>query len=156
MFYPDILRALGYLWALPHTLIGLLLVPLYRPTRVRWSEGCLEMIAGTSHGRTRIFGKPWAQTHGWLIFYAGEEWWSERSLRVHERVHVTHGFIGGPFYVLSYILHFAWLFAFTPTTPVGKPRWKRAYLKVWSERIAYRTQDEFADGKRPDAWGSRP
>jgi hypothetical protein len=64
--------------------------------------------------------------------------------------------IGGPFFILAYVFHFLWLYAFPPSEPKDKPRWRRAYYKVWSERIAYRTQDEFREGKRPGAWGSNP
>ncbi len=93
----------GYLWALPHTLVGLLLALVYRAHSFRWSDGCLEAIGGRiKGGTTRIWGTPAAQTHGWLIFYADEVYRTHSPFRVHERAHVVQGFIGGPLFVLAY------------------------------------------------------
>jgi hypothetical protein len=138
-----------YLWTLPHTIVGLLLAILYRPTSWRWRDGCLEAIS------THILGRPGAQTHGAVIFFASEAHRDRADLRVHERVHVLQGFLGGPIYVLAYVFHFAWLFAFAPKEPAEEPRWKRAYRRIYFERIAYRIQAEYQAGKRPNAWGAK-
>jgi hypothetical protein len=136
----------GYLWSLPGTVLGLILAVWYWPRQWRISEGCIEAVAGD-----RIFGKPGAQTHGWLIYYRDEKARDRQGLRVHERVHVVQGFVGGVFYMLAYGLHFLWNFA--------KNRfrdWDSAYRAIWAEKQAYRIQAEFNQGKRPDAWGSNP
>lgn len=146
------LRLLGYVWSLPQLLLlGLPLALIYRAHSWRWNDGCLEAIGGD-----RIWGRPGAQTHGWLIFYRDEQQRRSKGLRVHERVHVLQAFVGGPLYTLSYGLHWLWLFAFPPRAsgPVTRPRWQRAYYGVWAERQAYRIQREYVDGKRPEAWGS--
>jgi len=145
-----LLHLVGYLWSLPNTLIGLLLVPLYAPQSIEWCDGCLEVIAGErKDGSTRIFFKPSGQTFGWIIFYATEEKRQKASLRVHERVHVTQGFIGGPLFALTYLLCFAWSF-----TRNGFKDWYSAYMRNPFEIQAYRIQDEFEAGQRPDQWGS--
>jgi len=129
------LRVLGYVWSAPLTLIGLLLAVLYRPTSWRWSDGCLEAIAGD-----RIIGRPGAQTHGWLIYYRDERARDDARLRRHERVHVRDGMVGGVLYGVAYALTFAWWFVFAPATPADWPRWKRAYYRSWFERRARRAE----------------
>ena len=144
------LRLLGYLWALPHTIVGLFLCIPYLPKKVRWSEGCLEFIAGRKkNGRTRIWGRPGAQTHGWVIFYASESAWNRKNLRVHERVHTLHALIGGPLYALAYGIHFAWLWSRSGFGP-----WKASYYKIWFEQKAHAKQSDYILGFCPNAWGS--
>jgi len=135
----------GYLWALPATIVGLLLVLIYRPKVWRWSDGCLEAITNKP-----MIGKPAAQTHGWLIYYRDDVVRSNPGLRVHERIHVLQGFVGGPLFMLAYVLHFLWLFAMT-----GFGDWKTAYMRIWAERQAFRAQREFNSGLRPGAWGGQ-
>ena len=135
---------LGYLWALPHTIAGLLVaVTYYWPKDWRWSQGCIECIP-----RRTLIGGKWvgAQTWGFLIFYADKEERLRAPLRVHERVHVIQAFIGGPFYPLAYGLHWLVLWPFKG--------WKNAYFMVWAERWAYRVQAEYQKGQKPNAWGS--
>jgi hypothetical protein len=150
------LRLLGHLWALPLTLINVLLAVLvYRARSWRWSDGCLECIGGRqADGRTRIWGRPGAQTFSGLIVYASADHRADVGLRVHERIHVLHAFLLGVLLAPAYGLHFLWLLVFTPAEPTGAPRWYRAYLRVWSERIAYRVQAEFRAGHRAGAWGA--
>lgn len=144
-----LLRSLGYLWSLPNTLIGLLLLPLYWPRHIEWSEGCLEVVAGEhKDGSTRIFFKPSGQTFGWLIFYATEEKRQKASLRVHERVHVTQAFWGGLLFAVTYLLCFAWSY-----TRNGFRDWYSAYMRNPFEIQAYRIQAEFERGQRPNQWG---
>jgi hypothetical protein len=133
-----------YLWALPHTLLGLLLCLYYRPHSWRWNQGCLECIPRT----TLIGGKRvGAQTWGWLIFYRDEEMMARDPLRVHERVHVVQALIGGPLFPIAYGLHFLWLWA------LWGNEWEISYRRVWAEVIAYQIEAEFERGERPGAWG---
>ncbi len=135
---------IGYLLALPHTLIGLILAVIYRCRNFAWNDGCLEATAGVlPGGGTRIWGRPWAQTHGWLIIYDNEEHRARASLRVHERCHVVQAFIGGPLYMIAYGFCFAWIFAL-----LGFKDWKTAYRKNPFEDQAYDRE------KLPDKWGS--
>jgi hypothetical protein len=153
-----IFLALGHLWALPLTLINVLLAVLvYRARSWRWSDGCLECIGGRrDDGRTRIWGRPGAQTFSGLIVYASAEYRERAELRVHERIHVVHAFLLGVLFAATYGLHFLGILAFPPSEPAGAPRWRRAYLRVWSERIAYRVEGAFRAGHRAGAWGSLP
>jgi hypothetical protein len=122
-------RPLGYAWALPHTILGLVLALWYWPSHWRWSEGALEAVSSKP-----LLGGRWVagQTWGWLIFYRDLEQWVEPGIRVHERVHVTQALVGGPLYPVAYVLH--WLILW--------PRygWKEAYLKIWAEKAAYKAQ----------------
>jgi hypothetical protein len=150
------LKTLGYVWSALNTLIGLMLaVVVYRAHDFRWNEGCLEAIGGTFQrdGKTitRIWGRPGAQTHGWFTIYASVEHRAKRPLRVHERVHVTQAFVLGPLFLVAYPGHFIIEWARKGFRP---SRWRDAYLRIWAERIAYRIQDEYRRGLRPNAWGA--
>jgi len=151
-------RWFGYVLATPNTLIGVLLALWYRSHSWRWSAGCIECIGGRKDGRTRIWGKPGAQTHGWLIVYAGARRRARSDLRVHERVHVAQAMVGSLAYLAAYGLHFAWRYvrnAAYAEWPSTIPRWRRAYRGICFEEQAYRIEAEFAAGKRPNAWGAR-
>lgn len=78
-------------------------------------------------------------------------------LRIHERRHVLHTFILGSVpYIVSYLLHFFYNFAFhAPHGDKAEPRWKRAYRRIWSERMAYGYVKEYDKGEHPGAWGSK-
>lgn len=123
---------------LPMTIVGLLLFALvYRATSWRWSRGCIECVGGD-----RIWGKPGAQTLGGAICYADETQRARVDLRVHERVHVVQGMIGGPLFSLTYGLTFLWFFAWAPSKG-----WRAAYRRVPFEVQAYRI------GDRAKGWG---
>ena len=150
-----LLWLLGFLWSLPLTIVGLLLSLVYQPTTVHWSDGCLELVAGRHlDGKTRIWGRPAAQTFGIVIWYASERDRQSERLRRHERVHTLQAFIGSVFFALAYGLHFLWLLVFVPkdapTTRRGKPapRWWRAYWGIWAERRARAKEND------PNGWGS--
>ena len=137
----------GYLWALPNVLVALaLMATWHRPQSMAWRDGCLEIIV-----KGHILGGPQilAQTLGWIIFIRDEEAARRSDLQVHERVHVVQYLLLGPLFLPLYGLEYAWL------------RWGRglsdvdAYLQLWSERQAYRVQDEHVMGLRDLAWGSR-
>jgi len=127
----------GYVMALPHTVIGLLLCLVYRAHSWRWSDGCIECIAGDL-----IWGKPGAQTHGWLIVYRDEKARQRADLRVHERCHVVQGMIGSVGYMAAYGIHFLWNYVRDHEYPdmERQPRWWRAYRGVWFEEQAYELQ----------------
>ena len=132
----------GYLWALPHTLLGLLLAPFYGIKSVRWSQGCLEFVVSA-------LDEAGAQTHGWIIFYRSAQIRGNTNVRIHERVHVVQGFIGGPFYILAYIMNFFWGLITPPDKLYQhEPRWARAYRKIWFERQAFRIE-----AANPKGWG---
>jgi len=137
----------GYVLALPNTVIGLVLSLFYGAHHWRWSDGCLEATC------KRIIGNPGAQTHGFVIFYSHNEFRARPGLRVHERVHVVQGMLGGPLFVLAYGLHFLWLWAWSGFGP-----WWPAYKRICFERQAYRIQDEFiaevSDRRRSLYWGA--
>jgi hypothetical protein len=130
----------GYLWALPHTLVGLLLWPAYGG-RARWRDGCVEIVATRA-----IWGRPDAQTHGWIIFLQTEADTRDVGLAVHERTHVLQGFFGGPLYVVAYVLCFLALWAWQ------RRSWRDAYAANPFEKQAYRRQAEYYRGRR-DLWG---
>ena len=136
---------LGYIWALPNTLIGLaLLATWYFPRSVAWRDGCLEVIP-----RRLLIGGPWvgAQTWGWVIFSRDTNQESRGDLMVHERVHVVQAFIGGPFFMLAYAVHFLYRRA--------TMEYHRAYRGIIFEVQAYQVGDDYEAGNRPDAWGDR-
>ena len=132
------MKALKYIWALPGTVLGLLLCIIYLPRRVRWFDGCLEI-----QPRWMITGAV-AQTFGWLIFFArGRE--QVVSTRVHERVHVQQAFRWGPLFYPLYVGHYMYLWV--------KYRfvyWK-AYTSIWAEKEAY----SFAAKYPTNAWGTK-
>lgn len=143
----------GYLLALPHTLIGLLLaVFVYRCHSWCWSDGCIEAVAGRfpvvegekMSTKTRIWGRPWAQTHGFFIVYDTVERVSRPSLRGHERVHVVQAFVGSVLYPIAYGACFAWFYALQGF----KGDWKVAYKRNPFEAMAYGRQG------RPGIWGA--
>ncbi len=165
---------------IPFTLLvyvsQIFLLPFYRPSSIRWHAGCLELIAGRTNGRTRIWGRPGGQSWGIrVIWYASQGSLDSAPLRVHERVHTLHGewvnaiahailvplslLMGGWWIVgaialgqaafgIAYGGHF--LFEWIRG---GFGHWYSAYMKIWSEKTAYRVDDEYERGLRPEAWG---
>ncbi len=134
----------GYLLLLPMTLGGCALALfVYRATFWRWHDGCLEVVGGRHpDGSTRIWGKPGAQTLGAMIVYADIFQMGRPDLRVHERVHVVQGMIGGPLFALAYGLSFLAIWVWR------RRGWKDAYYAIPFERQAYRI------GDRATGWGS--
>ena len=161
----------------------LLVLPFYRPGAIQFYKGCIELFDRTPDSRTTtIWGRPGGQSWGirviWYNRRAGQAW---AGLRIHERVHTLHGewtnaiahavLVPLGFYldgwdwgwlsigsiVLSqaafgilYGAHFLIEWARVGFKP---SRWNDAYLRIWSERVAYRVQEEFERGGRDDAWG---
>ncbi len=97
-------RVHGWLWALPMTLLGALRLILYRPQRIRWVDGVLEVDV-----KTIIPGWAMGQTVGMLsVFMDGE---LNAPLRAHEHRHAWQFAIYGPLMLLLYPLagFFSWV-----------------------------------------------
>lgn len=163
-------------------LVQLAITPFYKPGRIRFRAGCLEIVDDTPGSlETAIIGNPGGQTFGGrLIWYNMALFVERRITPVHERDHVhmaelvntiAHVIIVPPSVILSsewgwwiiaaavalaqaafaisYGAHFMWEWA-----KLGFKRWREAYMKIWAERRAYRIDDEYEQGKRPEAWGA--
>ncbi len=142
--------------ALPNTILGFVLAYIYRAHSFRWSEGCIEAVAGvgmTRRGvkRTTIWWRSLAQAHGFLIIYSTKPAQFNKYLRVHERVHVLQQLAGGPLYILAYLLSLSSLIF-----GQGFRNVSRARQEVPFEWQALVIERDFRDGNCPDAWGSRP
>ncbi len=146
-----------------HTLAGLLFfLPIYGIESITVSDWAIEVVAKRTINRkgkevTRIWGRPGAQTHGCVIFYASEEHRQRADLRVHERVHIIQGFCLGLVYIVTYGLHFAFNYLVLANffwRREEAPRWKRAYFRIIWEVWAYAKQAKFNAGKIQNAWGA--
>lgn len=145
----------------PHTLVGLLLIPLYGAESIRWSEGAIEVVAKKrADGTSRIIGDPGAQTWGLLIFYRADRFVRVPGLRVHERVHILQSALFGVVYPVTYVLSFLVLlagvrwFGWWSNKPASAD-WVRAYLRIPWEIWAFHKQVRFNSGEIEDAWGSK-
>lgn len=155
---------------------------LYKPSRIRWRAGCFELVDSTPESRdTDIIGHPGGQSWGArVIWYNMTRFIENRIIPVHERVHIWHAelvnaaahavlipiaelYLGGGWWTVSAVLlaqaafgisygvHFMWEWG---KLGFKRSRWREAYLKIWTERIAYQTDDEYERGLRPNAWGA--
>jgi hypothetical protein len=106
------LTPLRYLWALPNTLVGLLLLPVVRLTggHIAVVDGVLELHGGALPLLLRygvpLRGGAAAITFGHVILAR-----DERSLaftRAHERVHVRQCEWWGPLFLPAYFLASLW------------------------------------------------
>lgn len=102
------MRLIRFLWALPNTVIGLLLLPLalLRGGRVRLHEGVLELSGPAlswllRHG-VPIRGGARAMTLGHVIL--GRDETCLEDCGAHERVHVRQYEIWGPLFLPAYFL----------------------------------------------------
>ena len=143
------IRFLGYLWALPNTLLGVLMaLTVYFPKMVRWRDGALEIVPR----RRNLIGGPWvgAQTYGWIIFGKTREMLDAVDLYAHERVHVDQGLKYGITLWFVYGAQFADKYFGDAKTTLwartsngwarnltGLPRWRRAYYLIPLELEAY-------------------
>lgn len=177
----------GYLMLIPTTLVGLALaVTVYHAHSFRFHEGVLLCVAGElEDGTTRIWGKPGAQTLGWLTIGASEEELARADLRAHEFTHVAdalaaaliglvlypvaHVLLGGELVTSAIPAPFAGglafdllygLFFLVPFALQGFTDWHTAYHKNPFEKHAYAVGDaELAremEGAKPYGWGSKP
>lgn len=109
-----VLRFWHVVWALPTSLIGLLLalVFLLAGARFRQREGVLEVALAGSRQRTGAPRKrPWrlpfeAITFGHVVLGVSPE--ALDRLRPHEHVHVRQCERWGPFFIPAYLLAGAW------------------------------------------------
>lgn len=168
-----------YLFALPMTVVGFVLaVVFYRVSSWAWHDGVLGCAAGRAQdGTTRIFGKPNAQTWGWLVVYDSEESRQCVDLRVHEYAHVAQafacsiiglalcpvafalagaspvaglvhgGFLGALGFVVAYGLSFFFFLA------VQRNGWFSAYWSIPFEVQARGAQDHYLANTSSRPWG---
>lgn len=129
--------------------------------------------AGGSEG-SRLAGNPGGQGWSWIVGYASEWHREQADLRAHENTHVWQelmaaligasaavvlaslglwgwaivaAFAAAPLWAISYIAFFLVNYART-----GWSSWSVAYEAIPYERHAYRVQEEFLAGERPNAW----
>lgn len=138
-----------------HSLVGLLFFLLiYGVEEFKLSGWAIEIVAKPE----RIWGRPGAQTHGLVIFYATRQHRLRRELRVHERVHIIQCLLLGLVYIITYGLFFAFNFLVLANflwRNENEPRWKRAYRRIPWEIWAYNKQYKYRRGEIPNAWGSK-
>ena len=90
----DGLRFLQYgLWALPMSILGMVLSLVFIPTGVRWSDGALEITVRWLPGG--FFGLTW----GWVVMLGPGH---HAATVVHEHVHVRQALEWGPLHPIAY------------------------------------------------------
>jgi hypothetical protein len=121
VIYAAIALAPGIGWVL-HALVALGFVAIYRPTNWKRSGLLWECTA------TRpIWFRPSAQTHGPIVFYAGDDKRTPRLL-AHERAHVLQSWLFGMYYPLTYLAWFA--VAWIVLLPFKGTDWRPAYRTI--------------------------
>lgn len=150
----------------------------YKARGWQWHDGVLGCVAGRAEdGSTLIWGKPNAQTLGWIVIYDTEGNRSSTNLRVHEYVHVTQAFagslfgciftpilfacLGWPFYwgliLGGYVggLGFAALYGILFVYLLIKQGtgWYNAYMANPFEVQAYSLQDQYMANPDSRPWG---
>ena len=96
---------LGYLWAMPNTVLGLAFLPLTLLSggRVRFERGAMELHGGfTAWFLRRVCGGVGAMTLGHVIL--GRDKPMLDFTRDHEHVHVGQYMWWGPFFLPAYAL----------------------------------------------------
>lgn len=165
---------LGYLYLLPMTLVGLFIAKIfYKASSWKWYDGFLTCIAAPDS----IWGRPNAQTLGWVVICDTEDSRNEVDLRVHEAVHIVQGFwgsllglvitpliclafgwpwlagvilggfMGGLGFSILYAILFVYLFVKQGTG------WYWAYRNNPFEVQAYDTQDKYIADPSSKPWG---
>lgn len=169
-----------YIWTIVMTMAGLAIsVIWYKARSWTWYQGVLTCVAGTApDGTTLIWGKPNAQTLGWIQIYDSEFMRQCADLRVHENVHVVQafagslvgvvltpllfmvagwspllglvlgGFIGGVGFAAAYGILFLYLYL-----KLGKRDWYAAYRANPFEEQAYTLQDKYLANPDTKPWG---
>ena len=101
-------RGLGYVWAAPTTLLGLLFLPLVLASGggARWVQGVLEIHGGFAawflRHCTLLRGGASAMTLGHVVL--GRDSFLLEATRSHERIHVRQAERWGPLFVPAYLL----------------------------------------------------
>lgn len=164
------------------TLAGFVIATVcYKARNWVWYQGVLTCVAGTNpDGTTKIWGRPNAQTLGWIQIYDSEYMRGCPDLRVHENVHVVQafagsllglvftpllfmaagwspllglvlgGFVGGVGFALTYGILFVYLYL-----KLGNKDWYAAYRANPFEDQAYKLQDKYLENPdtSPKPWG---
>ncbi len=119
-----------YLWALPNTIIGLLLALAYLPKSARWHKGVLEFhVRWIFPWWTTVVGQTW----GCVVVYRPRRDTGGPpglELQRHERQHVVQGLRWGPLFLLAYPV----------MCLVALVRGKRPYRDCWFELDADRAR----------------
>jgi hypothetical protein len=123
------LYPLGYIWALPNTLLGACFLPLALVTggRVRFERGAMEIHGGFAKWfLRRLAGGASAMTLGHVIL--GQNRACLNWTRNHEHVHVGQYMRWGPFMLPAYALSsfLCWC------------RGRNPYFDNWFEKSAYK------------------
>lgn len=169
---------------IPFTLLALfgslLVCIIYKPSKIRYYDGCLDMTDSTPNSKsTTIWGRPGAQSWGCRInWYNTSLGLNDSAMRVHERTHTLHGewvnaaahlilvplayFLLGTWWAagaalvaqsafgLSYGAHFLFEWML-----IGFSRnWIPAYKRIWSERIAHKAEIDYSHGNNRNSWGA--
>lgn len=168
----------AYILCLPMTLAGFVIsMVFYKASYWLWHDGILTCVAGRKNGVTRIWGRPNAQTLGWIQIYDTHENRLLPDLRVHENVHVVQAFVGslvGLFFTPLLSLAFGWSvwwglalggfigglgFAslygilFMYFLVKNKTGWYDAYMANPFEIQAYTIQDKYIENPQTKPWG---
>lgn len=130
---------LGYLLALPMTLIGIAAALILGARRFAWVSGVIECV-------TPRLGWAAAMTFGQVVMYRDPYLKTIGELAVHERTHVVQGFVLGPLQPILYGVFFAYAWA---RNPAGG--FEAAYRANPFERHAYAVGDR----AKPGDWGWR-
>lgn len=164
----------AYLFCLPMTLAGFVICWFaYGARQWAWHDGILTCVAAPD----RIWGRPNAQTLGWIVVYDTEQSRSWVDLRIHEAVHVAQsfagsllglvlspllflalgwsalwglalgGFIGGLGFAALYGILFLYLLLKQGTG------WYNAYRSNPFEVQAYDLQDKWIENPDKNTWG---
>jgi hypothetical protein len=106
----SILKALGYLWAAPTTILCLIffLFPMWalgQITPFRWSDGAWDWVIVQDGWFWKLYTlRGWAaSTLGWAIFYS-PGYVNQPKFSTHERRHVLQNLILGPTFILIYLV----------------------------------------------------
>ncbi|HVL12389.1 MAG TPA: hypothetical protein VM529_07480 [Gemmata sp.] len=119
---------LGYLWAMPNTLLGVAMAPLTLLSggRVRFERGAMELYGGFAAWFLRnVAGGAGAMTLGHVI--VGRDKPMLDFTRDHEHVHVAQYMRWGPFFLPVYGL----------SSLMCKWKGKNPYLENRFEKVAY-------------------
>jgi hypothetical protein len=123
------LRAIGYVWATPVTILGLLLSAVYWPRFARWTRGAIELGARRLIPRWAI-----AQTWGYCIYYSKQysyptlTWQEQARIRAHERAHVLQCQIFGVLFLVLYPL------ASLVAWGIRKHYYRDNVFEIWARR----------------------
>jgi len=137
------LRILGYLWATPPAIIGLLFEALFGARTFSWNNGVLEAWS------PRLWPESTgARTWGWFVVYRtpiGEEIPEKR--RVHENAHVKQykrwGVLFFPIYIIDFAVRFVFLWLDYGAELPKMDIYQIAYEEIWFERQARKAVEEW-------------